>query len=84
MTARTGCPEFSLTGNLGRDPDARKLEVARSNSSRVAGQALRKGAGAGMWGSLAESYDLAVVLKGCFTSSKLATPKINPEGDARE
>jgi hypothetical protein len=84
MTARTGCPEFSLTGNLGRDPAARKLEVARSKSSRVAGLALRKGAGAGMSGSLAESYDLAVVLKGCFTSSKLATPKINPEGDARE
>lgn len=84
MTARTGCPEFSLTGNLGRDPAARKLEVARSKSSRVAGQALRKGAGAGMWGSFAESYDVTVVLKGCFTSSKLATPKINPEGDALE
>lgn len=84
MTARTGCPEFSLTGNLGRDPAARKLEVARSKSSRVAGLALRKGAGAGMWGSFAESYDVTVELKGCFTSSKLATPKINPEGDALE
>ncbi len=50
----------------------------------MAGLALRKGAGAGMWGSLAESYDLTVVLKGCFTSSKLAIPKINPEGDAQE
>ena len=50
--ARTaGCPEFSLTGCLGRDPAAgvlRKLEGARSNSSRAAGLAVRKGAAASM------------------------------------
>ena len=85
--ARTaGCPEFSLTGCLGRDPAAvvQKLEVARSKSSRVGGLAVRKGAAAGKMASFAESCDLAIVLIKCFTSSKLASPKSSPKEDARE
>jgi hypothetical protein len=58
MTARTaGCPEFSLTGCLGRDPATtvvRKLEGARSKSSRVAGLAVRRGAEVGIRASFAE------------------------------
>ena len=88
MTTRTaGCPEFSLTGCLGRDPApgvVRKLEGARSKSSRAASLAVRRGAAAGMRASFAERYDLAVVLRECFTFSKLASPKSSPKGDAPE
>ena len=88
MTARTAsCPEFSLTGCLGKDPAAavvRKLELARSNSSRAASLAVRRVAAVGIRASFAENYDLAVVLIECFISSKLASPKSSPMGDARE